>query len=162
MKIRHRALGSNYKRSDCDVGPSTAQPSMIYSPRLLEHFHHPRHAGEILEPNAVAEATNPICGDVMKLWLRVREGRVTAAGFKAAGCVPVIACGSWLAEWISAGRSFGEASALSPDDIENGLDGLPAASKHASELAIDVLRKALGSIADSRSTLEDYPGPRLL
>jgi nitrogen fixation NifU-like protein len=123
----------------------------MYSARLLDHFHHPRHSGELPEANVVAEATNPVCGDVMKLWLRVSEGRIAAAGFKAAGCVPVIACGSWLADWISAGRSFHEASVLLPDDIENGLDGLPAASKHASELAIDVLRKALGSIADARA-----------
>jgi len=116
---------------------------MAYSARLLDHFRYPRHAGELPDSNAVAEASNPVCGDVMKLWLRVDHDRVTAASFKAAGCVPAIACGSWLADWICAGRSVEEALALMPQHIEAALDGLPTASTHAAQLAVDVLRKAL-------------------
>ena len=116
---------------------------MLYSLRLLDHFHHPRHTGELAGANAVAEATNPVCGDVMKLWLRVEQDRVTAASFKSAGCVPVIACGSWLADWISEGRTVEQALKLIPQQIEEGLGGVPEASKHAPELAIDVLHKAL-------------------
>jgi nitrogen fixation NifU-like protein len=121
------------------------QSLMAYSALLLDHFHHPRHAGELASSSAVAEASNPVCGDVMKLWLRVEHGRVTAASFKAAGCVPVIACGSWLADWISARRTVEEALALTPQQVETALDGVPEASKHAPQLAIEVLRKALGS-----------------
>lgn len=119
---------------------------MAYSALLLDHFHRPRHAGELANSNAVAEASNPVCGDVMKFWLRVEHGRVTAASFKAAGCVPVIACGSWLADWISAGRTVEEALALTPQQVETALDGVPEASKHAPQLAIEVLRKTLGSV----------------
>jgi nitrogen fixation protein NifU and related proteins len=116
---------------------------MPYSAVVLNHFRHPRHAGELPHSSAVAEASNPVCGDVIKLWLRVENGRVMSASFKAAGCVPSIACGSWLADWLSAGRTVSEALALTSQNVEAALDEVPAASKHAADLAVDVLRKAL-------------------
>ena len=119
---------------------------MLYSPQMLDHFRRPRHAGELANSNAVAEASNPVCGDVIKLWLRVEEARLTGASFKAAGCPPVIACGSWLTNWISAGRTVPEALSLRPEHIETALEGLPEASRHAAQLAVDVLRKALGTV----------------
>ena len=79
----------------------------------------------------------------MKLWLRVEERRVTAARFKADGCVPTVACGSWLAERLSAGCTLDEARLVMPETVAAGLDGLPTASKHAAELAVKVLREAL-------------------
>lgn len=123
---------------------------MSYSPKLLDHFRNPRNAGELANPSAVAEASNPVCGDVMKIWLRVERGRITAATFKAAGCVPVIACGSWLAERISKGCTVQEALRLKPEEIGEGLGGIPGASEHAPLLATDVLRKALGFIASGQ------------
>ena len=119
---------------------------MIYSTQVLDHFRRPRHAGELPDSNAVAEASNPVCGDVMKLWLRVEDARLTGVSFKAAGCPPVVACGSWLADWISAGRTVPEALSLTPQQIETALDGLPVASRHAAQLAVDVLRKALAAV----------------
>jgi nitrogen fixation NifU-like protein len=119
---------------------------MAYSAKLLDHFHHPRGAGELADATVVAETTNPVCGDVMRLWLRVKERRVTAATFKADGCVPAIACGSWLAEWLSAGCSLDEARSLTPEAVTVGVDGVPPASKHAAELAVDVLRKAVDAL----------------
>lgn len=114
----------------------------MYSPELLNHFHHPRHAGEIPNADAVVESQNPACGDVLKLWVTVKDQTIQDATFKAAGCVSAIACGSWLAEWIQ-GKKASELSQLSPDQIENALGGLPAASKHAAVLAYDALRKLL-------------------
>jgi len=116
---------------------------MFYSPQVLDYFHHPRHAGELASPSTISEATNPVCGDVIKLWLSVGGGRVTAATFKAAGCVPAIACGSWLAERLSAGCTLQEAAAITPEHLEAALGGLPAASFHAAQLAIEALRQAL-------------------
>jgi len=112
----------------------------MYSDRVLDHFHNPRHVGEIENATAVVEATNPACGDVMKLWVRVQDGRIAEAKFKVAGCVPAIACGSWLAEWVT-GNPLAHLPALSPDDIEAALGGLPPESKHAAVLAADVLKK---------------------
>ncbi len=60
----------------------------MYSDEVLDHFHNPRNVGEIEEPAVVAEASNPVCGDVMKLWILAREGRVSEATFKAAGMRP--------------------------------------------------------------------------
>ena len=114
----------------------------MYSEQVLEHFHHPRNVGEMDEPTAVAEAGNPICGDVMKLWLRVRDGKVCAATFKVQGCVPAVACGSWLTEAIMS-KPVSELVSMTAEQIEAGLGGLPPASRHASALALNVLRRAL-------------------
>ena len=117
----------------------------MYSPTLLEHFHHPRNVGEIAEASVVVEASNPVCGDLMKLWAMVREGRIQQVKFKAAGCVPSVACGSWLTEAILS-RSIEELSVLTPDEVTSGLGGLPPASRHAAVLAVDVLKRLLKQI----------------
>lgn len=114
----------------------------MYSDGVLDHFHNPRNVGEIAQPTAVAEATNPVCGDVMKLWVLAREGRVIEATFKVQGCVPAVACGSWLTEAIK-GKPIAELAAVSTEQIETGLGRLPAASGHASMLAVTALRKAI-------------------
>lgn len=117
---------------------------MIYSAQVLDHFHHPRNAGEIERPTAVVEAENPVCGDVLKVWVVVQDGRIAEARFKAAGCVPSMACGSWLAEWVT-GKTIGSLSEVSAEMIEAALGGLPPASKHAAALAVDALRRLLDS-----------------
>ncbi|HUY12879.1 MAG TPA: iron-sulfur cluster assembly scaffold protein [Terriglobia bacterium] len=114
----------------------------MYSSRILDHFHHPRRAGEIPKADAVVEAQNPVCGDVLKMWVTVKNQTIVEATFKAAGCVPAIACGSWLAEWIQ-GKNKKEVSGLSPAQIEDALGGLPPASKHAAALACETLKKLL-------------------
>lgn len=118
----------------------------MYSEKVLEHFHHPRLVGEIEHATAVVEVTNPVCGDVMKLWVVVREGRVAEAKFKTAGCVPAIACGSWLTETMM-GKSLDELQAITPQQIEDALGGLPPASLHASVLAADVVKRLLEKTA---------------
>jgi nitrogen fixation protein NifU and related proteins len=128
---------------------------MLYSAAVLDHFRQPRCAGGMEGSSSIGEVTNPVCGDVLKLWIKTEECRITAASFKAAGCVPAIACGSWLADWLSEGRTVGEALALAPQDIESALDGLPEASKHAAQLAIDVLRKTIESPAKRRLPVAD-------
>jgi nitrogen fixation protein NifU and related proteins len=117
----------------------------MYSQRLLDHFHHPRNVGEIATPTAVVEASNPVCGDLMKLWAVVREGRILEVKFKVAGCVSAVACGSWLTDKI-AGKSVDEAAALTADQIALGLDGLPPASQHAAALAIDTITRLLDKL----------------
>jgi nitrogen fixation NifU-like protein len=120
----------------------------MYSAILLDHFHHPRHVGEIAEATVMVEATNPVCGDLMKLWAMVREGSIQAVKFKVAGCVPSVACGSWLTEAILS-KSLEELSMLTPDDVTSGLGGLPPASRHAAVLAVDALKRLLEQISRS-------------
>jgi len=117
----------------------------MYSQKLLDHFHHPRNVGEIAEATAVAEVSNPVCGDLMKLWAVVRDGRITDVKFKVAGCVPAVACGSWLAEAII-GKPVDGIAAFTPDQIALELDDLPPASRHAAVLASDALARLLAQI----------------
>ena len=117
----------------------------MYSEKVLDHFHHPRNVGEIAAATAVIEVTNPACGDVMKLWAAVREGRIVDVKFKVAGCVPAVACGSWMTEAIR-GKPLAQLEAMAPDVIEAGLGGLPQASKHAALLASDALQRLLEQI----------------
>jgi len=114
----------------------------MYSEKVLDHFHNPRQVGELDDATAVVEATNPVCGDVMKLWVVVRDGKVCDAKFKAAGCVPAVACGSWLTEWIL-GKPLADLSSLLPRQIAAALDGLPHGSQHAAVLAADALKRLL-------------------
>ncbi len=118
----------------------------MYSNEVLDHFHNPRNVGEIDQPAAVAEASNPVCGDSMKLWIRVREGKVSDARFKVQGCVPAIACGSWLTDTIQ-GKSLAELAEISAEQIEMGLGGLPVASHHASMLAVTALQEAIEKLS---------------
>jgi nitrogen fixation protein NifU and related proteins len=114
----------------------------MHSERLLDHFQNPRNAGEVSAANAVAETSNPVCGDILKLWARVEEGRLIQVGFKCRGCVAAMACGSALTELI-AGQSLGDARAITAAQVEGAVDGLESASKHAAVLAVEALRKLL-------------------
>ena len=117
---------------------------VMYSAELLDHFEHPRNAGEVAGANATAEINNPACGDVVRFTARIVEGRVAAIGFRAKGCVPAMACASALTE-LALGRDAGELRGLSRADVERAVGGLPEASGHASALAIDALWALLGS-----------------
>ncbi len=118
----------------------------MYSDLLLDHFRHPRHAGELDPPAVRVEVANPACGDVLRLSARIEDGRIIQARFKARGCTASIAAGSALAERI-AGRSVDELARLTPLDIEQALDGLPETSKHAAALAVDAARALAARLA---------------
>jgi nitrogen fixation protein NifU and related proteins len=119
----------------------------MYSEQALDHFHHPRNVGELDAPAAVTEVSNPICGDVMKLWVLVRDGRVCKTRFKVQGCVPAVACGSWLTEAIQ-DKPISELSLITAEQVETGLGGLPPASRHAPALAVEALRRTLENLHD--------------
>ncbi|MFQ5926697.1 MAG: iron-sulfur cluster assembly scaffold protein, partial [Terriglobia bacterium] len=72
----------------------------MYSAQVLDHFQHPRNAGELEQATAAVEVTNPVCGDVLKLAARVADGRVVAVRYKIQGCVTAVACGSLLTAWM--------------------------------------------------------------
>jgi nitrogen fixation NifU-like protein len=116
----------------------------MYSAQLLDHFQNPRNAGELSDADAVAVLENPVCGDVLQLHLKLVEGRIAQVRFKAKGCVASIACASALTE-LALGRTRDEAGKLRREDVMNALGGLPPASNHAAQLALDVLALALQS-----------------
>jgi nitrogen fixation NifU-like protein len=114
----------------------------MYSAQVLDHFENPRNVGEIDDADAAAEAENPVCGDVMRLSLRIAGERVVEARFKAKGCVASVACASMMTEVVT-GKSLVEARGVSREKLSLMLGGLPQASEHAAQLAVDVLRAAL-------------------
>lgn len=127
----------------------------MYSRQVLDHFEHPRNVGDLENATASAQVENPACGDVMKLALRLVDGRITEIRYRAKGCVPAIACGSILTEMIE-GKTVEEARRLRRVELVMRLGGLPTPSLHASHLAIDVLAKALNQL---RTKAQGAGGP---
>ena len=117
---------------------------MPYSSTFNDHIAHPRNAGELPDANANGEETNPICGDRMRLSLKVGGGRIEAARFLAYGCPPTLVCGSVLTEMIT-GKTVEDAMLLTRKDLLSKLGGLPSRKHHAAALAIETLRAALQS-----------------
>ena len=114
----------------------------MYSAQLLDHFQNPRNVGELTDADAAAEIENPACGDVLRLTLKINAGRITQAQFKAKGCVAAIACGSALTELILE-KTLNDAGKLRREEIVAAVGGLPQASTHAAQLALDALSAAL-------------------
>jgi nitrogen fixation NifU-like protein len=117
----------------------------MYSSKVLEHLENPRNAGELEDATATGVATNPVCGDLLHLRVKVANGRIVAASFKAQGCPPSIAAGSVLTELVT-NLSLEEAGRLTPQEVTRALEHLPRNKEHCSVLAIDALRAALAEI----------------
>ena len=117
----------------------------MYSPQVLDHFQNPRNAGEVAGPDASVQIENPACGDILKLTLRVINGRIAEIRFLAKGCVPAMACGSLLTELVQ-GRTLEEVRKLRREELVRAIGGLPEASTHASHLAMDAWGAALKAI----------------
>ncbi|MFQ5662500.1 MAG: iron-sulfur cluster assembly scaffold protein [Terriglobia bacterium] len=121
----------------------------MYSAEVLDHFQNPRNAGELPDASARVEVTNPVCGDIMQLAARVENGTVVEVRFKTSGCVPAIACGSLLTERMQA-RRLEALGAITDKKISEALGGLPPASRHAAQLAVDALRALLAEVRKAR------------
>jgi nitrogen fixation NifU-like protein len=115
---------------------------LAYSQTFRDHIANPRNAGELSDATAVAEETNPVCGDRLRISLRIQNGRVEAARFLAYGCPPTLACGSALAELVE-GMTVVEARELTRDRIVKAVGGLPTRKHHAAALAIETLQATL-------------------
>ena len=117
----------------------------MYSPQVLDHFEHPRNSGELPEADAHVRLENPACGDILELAVKVDAGGIADIRFRAKGCVPAMACASAMTELVK-GKSPEEAKAISREDVVRAVGGLPPASGHAAQLAIDGLKAALKQI----------------
>jgi NifU-like protein involved in Fe-S cluster formation len=116
----------------------------IYGATVLDHFQNPRNAGTLSNPDLVGEAGNPVCGDRMRLYLRLNDGRVSEARFQTFGCSVAIAASSVLTE-IVFGRTRDELARIRNADIVTALGGLPEAKVNCSVLAEEALKSALSS-----------------
>ena len=115
---------------------------MSYSNIFQDHLAHPRNGGELKDADAVAELSNPVCGDRLRLSLRIRDNHIAAVRFLAYGCPPTLACGSALTEMLD-GLTIDEAARLTRQQLISALGGLPARKSHAAALAIETLHAAL-------------------
>jgi len=118
----------------------------MYSAQLLDHFQNPRNAGDVPDADAVAEIENPVCGDVLRLSLRIESERIMEIRFKAKGCVPSMACASALTEMVQ-GKALSETRILKRETLIAAVGGLPQASTHAAQLALDTLQAALNQVS---------------
>jgi nitrogen fixation NifU-like protein len=114
----------------------------MYSTELLDHFQHPRNAGDLPDATNRARVENPACGDILELAVKIASSQIEEIRFRAKGCVPAMACASAVTE-LAKGRSVDKARAIAKDDVTGAVGGLPPASGHAAQLAVDALRAAL-------------------
>lgn len=114
----------------------------VYSSEVLDHFQNPRNAGDVKAPDASAQLENPVCGDVLKLTIKLDGDRIVDIRFLAKGCVPAMACGSAITEMVK-GKMVEEARRVDTEELVRKVGGLPDASSHASHLAVDALRELL-------------------
>lgn len=115
---------------------------MIYSEKVLEHFKHPHNQGEIKDADAVGEVGNPVCGDVMKIYLKLKDNVIQDIKFETLGCAAAIAVSSALTDIVK-GKTIDEALTVTKDKIVEDLGGLPATKIHCSMLGVEALQTAI-------------------
>lgn len=114
----------------------------MYSPQVLDHFANPRNTGDLPDAAARVQVDNPVCGDLLELAIKCEKGIITAARFRARGCVASMACASALTEEVI-GKSVQDARRIGSEQLLVRLGSLPQASEHAGYLAVDALHRAL-------------------
>ena len=117
-----------------------------YSAKGMDHFMNPRNVGGIEGADGVGEVGNPACGDMMRLYLKVEDGRVVDAKFRTFGCGAAIASSSMLTEMIK-GKTLAEAREITNHSVAEALDGLPAVKIHCSVMAEQAVKSALEDYA---------------
>ena len=126
----------------------------MYSPTFTDHLANPRNVGELSDATVVAEESNPVCGDRLRLYLRITDDKIDLAQFLAYGCPPTLVCGSALTELLI-GKSLPEAARITRKELIEEIGGLPARKQHAAALAIETLQAALNSQAQCGSETRD-------
>jgi nitrogen fixation NifU-like protein len=113
-----------------------------YSEKVMEHFKNPRNVGEMENPDGIGHVGNPVCGDIMELYIKVKDGIIVDAKFKTFGCGAAIATSSMVTEMVK-GKSIKEALKISNKAVAEALDGLPPVKMHCSVLAEEALKSAI-------------------
>jgi nitrogen fixation NifU-like protein len=117
-------------------------PWSLYSEKVMEHFKNPRNVGEMENPDGVGHVGNPVCGDIMELYIKVNDGVIVDAKFKTFGCGAAIATSSMVTEMVK-GKRIEEALKISNKAVAEALDGLPPVKMHCSVLAEEALKSAI-------------------
>jgi nitrogen fixation NifU-like protein len=114
----------------------------MYTEKVMDHFQNPRNVGELSDANGVGEVGNAVCGDIMKIYLKVEGDRILDVKFKTFGCGAAIATSSMVTEMVK-GKTLDEALAITNQAVAEALDGLPPQKMHCSNLAADAMHKAI-------------------
>lgn len=114
----------------------------MYSKKVMEHFKNPHNVGEIKDADGVGKVGNPTCGDVMHVYIKVKDGKIKDIKFKTMGCAAAIATSSMVTD-LAKGKTLEDARKLTNKDVAEALDGLPPVKMHCSNLAADALREAI-------------------
>ncbi len=115
---------------------------MMYSPKVMQHFSNPQNVGEIPDADGVGEVGNPVCGDMMTIYLKIQDDRITDIKFKTFGCAAAIATSSIITT-MARGMTLEDALKISRNDVAKELGGLPPQKMHCSNLAADALKLAI-------------------
>ena len=114
----------------------------MYTEKVMDHFRNPRNMGEIPDADGIGEVGNPVCGDIMKIFLKIRENRIEDIRFQTFGCAAAIATSSMVTE-LAKGKTLEEAWAITNRDVADSLEGLPPIKMHCSLLAEEGIHKAI-------------------
>ena len=114
----------------------------MYSEKVLEHFKDPQNVGEMKDHDGMGTVGNPVCGDMMSMYIKVKDDKIEDISFKTFGCGAAIATGSMTTE-LAKGKTLDEAMNISRQDVADALDGLPPVKMHCSNLAADALHEAI-------------------
>jgi nitrogen fixation NifU-like protein len=114
----------------------------MYTEKVMKHFRNPKNMGSIKDADAVGEAGNPVCGDIMKIYLKIKDNKIKEIKFETLGCPAAIATTSVLTT-LAKGKTLGEAKRISWKDIVGSLGGLPPVKMHCSSLATEALKAAI-------------------
>ncbi len=125
----------------------------IYSEKVMEHFRNPRNMGEMKDADSIGEVGNPVCGDLMYIYIKVKEKNgqeiIDDISFQTFGCAAAIATSSMITE-LAKGKTLDEALKLTRDEVADSLDGLPPIKMHCSNLAADGLHDAIKKYQEKR------------
>jgi len=122
-----------------------------YSDTVIDHFKNPRNMGELSDPDGVGTVGNPVCGDLMTIYIKVKDNKITDISFKTFGCAAAIATSSMITT-IAKGKTLEEAEHISRNDVAENLQGLPNVKMHCSNLAADALKKAIENYRQEHSS----------
>lgn len=137
---------------------------MQYSPEVMKHFKNPHNQGQITQADAIGEVGNPLCGDMMKIYLKINKAdsvnrlddKIVDVKFETLGCAAAIACSSISTDMVK-GKTLQEAFDLKKIDIVKGLGELPPVKIHCSVLSSDGLKIAVKNYLINQGVLDDYP-----
>ncbi len=114
----------------------------VYSDKVMDHFMHPRNVGEIENADGIGEVGNPVCGDMMSFYIKVKDNHLEDVKFKTFGCGAAIAVSSMVSE-MAMGKTLEEAMKITPQSVADELEGLPKQKFHCSNLGAQALHKAI-------------------